>query len=312
PNGEKHKIQRVFVCDSLAHSVAEPWFVKAVIPQVRAGATVKIVEIDRSKIDEYEDFGIYEHSTRGDSGAYLLLAPPERNHQQAKQLRTTVTAHPDKLDEYRRKFSEMWSGPAEPISLATPDAASEARRREPGTFEMVSINDLFENRVILRNMVRLDNNVELLPQNAGFVRKYEQRYAQAVRDHLREYFNEARFFFYFGDTYRNDGSLIRNLQSLGCDITGFICEPSLGINRLWFNNILYTNSWVDLASFVEQINSKVGSESLALFDIDQTLWSPKGTDLEEPLHRTRTDAMTTLASGYRKVWWLDALWKESS
>jgi Domain of unknown function (DUF4062) len=296
-NGTKDKIKRVFACDSLAHSVAEPWFAKAVIAQVNAGASVKIVEIDTNKIDEYEDFGIYEHRDREDGGAYLLLAPPARNRQ-AKHLRTVVTAHPERLNEYRSKFTDMWSESDEPLQLATSDKQTKAYRRDPQMHGQASINDLFENRVVLRNMVRLDNDTELLPDQAGFIRKYEQKYAEAVRDHLNKYFREGKTLFYVGDTYKNDGSLVRNLQRLGCNIVGFICEPSLGINHLWFNNVLYTDTWTDLVEFADKVYTTVGPDSVALFDIDQTLWSPKGTDLEEPLRRTRTDAMVALADNY--------------
>lgn len=293
----KHEILRVFACDSLPHSVAEPWFTGAVIPQVDARALVKIAEIDASRIDEYEDFGIYEHAGRGVDTAYLLLAPPESNRA-ARELRTTVTANSRRVEAYRAKFERMWSASDEPLHLVKSDKLESARRRKAQTYDLATINELFENCVVLRNMVRLDNDAVLIPEAAGFVRKYEQSYAEAVRDHLKKYFRKATSFFYVGDTYKNDGTLVRNLQQLGCDIKGFICEPSLNIDALWFSDILYTTAWTDLVEFADRVHSDIGSRSVALFDIDQTLWSPKGTELEEPLRRTRTAAMLALVGEF--------------
>jgi hypothetical protein len=236
------KVLRVYACDSVASSVAEEWFADTVINQVSQGATVKVVEIDPNKAASYEDFGIYEHgSARKSAGKYLLLAPRGRNlHQHA--LTTSITVDSDTIGEYSRKFETLWGQAPRPIEILESDSLEEADRQPLRSHGQGKISDLFGRRIILRRMERLDTKEALLTSSVGFLRKYQSQYAKMISEHLKSHYPNVTSLFYVGDTYKNDGTLIRNLQTLGWDITGFICEPKLRIGRLLFNNSLLYES----------------------------------------------------------------------
>jgi hypothetical protein len=290
-----HNIKRVYVCDSLADVLAEEWFNDTVIQHIRDGALVKIIQVNEKDVSSYEDFGLYEHNT-GDAETYLLLAPKERNIQE-NELRTAVTADADKIGEYKKKFERMWGYSDQPLEIVQSAQLEEADRQPLTVHGEGAINELFEQRIILRKMQRLDNKESLLPEHSRPVRKYQQEYAKAVSGHINKRFPGVKHLFYVGDTYKNDGAAIRNLQALGWDVSGFICEPKLKIERLWFNSIFYTDRWNDLVGFAAKVREKVGPQSLALFDIDQTLWAPKGVH-DSPLTRARTQAIEKLVDEY--------------
>jgi hypothetical protein len=146
-------------------------------------------------------------------------------------------------------------------------------------------------------MERLDTGERLLSGSARFVRKYQPPYAEAISNHLKSKAPDIQQLVYVGDAHKNDGTAIRNLQKLGWRVSGFICEPELGLKRLWFNDVLYTDHWTDLVSFEAKIRSVVGADTLALFAIDQTLWAPKGIH-HTPLTHSRTRAMARLIDEY--------------
>lgn len=292
-----HEIQRIYACDGLAESVAEPWFAETVLQQVGEGALVKVVEINGQKLSSYEDFGIYEHEHGPDDRAgYLLLAPVDQNNA-GDDLRTIVTPERNTVQAYTRKFDRMWRERDEALTIDHSPFLDEAYSQPLGLYGVDTINSLFEECIILRNMRRLDTGDALLPDDAGFVRKYELNYAEALAKHVRTSWPDTRNILYVGDTYRNDGGAIRNLQNLRLDVSGFICEPRLGLRRLWFNSTLYSNSWTDLIAFAARNFRHVNQNTLAIFDIDQTLWAPKGVH-DRPLALTRTEAMARLVEGY--------------
>lgn len=291
------KVLRVYACDSVASSVAEEWFFDTVMDQVSQGAAVKVVEIDQNRVTTYEDFGIYEHGTaRKPAGTYLLLAPRDRNLQQ-RNLTTSIIIHGDTIAAYSRKFETLWEQSTRPLEILKSDILDKADRQPLRSHGQGKIKDLFGSRVILRRMERLDTREALLASSAGFVRKYRPEYAKAVSEHLKLRYPDVTNLFYVGDTHTNDGTLIRNLQALGWNVTGFICEPKLRIARLSFNNILYTNSWTDLVGVTRDLQAKAGPSMLGLFDIDQTLWAPKGVH-EGPLITSRIRAMSRLVDEY--------------
>ena len=296
-HGGDRRMLRVYACDSVASSVGEAWFAGTIMQQVKQGAAVKVVQIDVDKVVTYEDFGIYEHgSAQNPAGTYLLLAPRERN-MRPPGLTTSIIADHGVVAAYSRKFETLWGQSAEPLEIMRSTRSDEADRRPLTSHGSGSIRHLFDRRVVLRRMERLDTMEELLPPSTGFVRKYQFPYAKAISSHLKMNFPNVRHLLYVGDTHMNDGTLIRNLQTLGWDMTGFVCEPKLGITGLWFNNILYTSRWTDLVGFAEKVSAKVGPNMLAFFDIDQTLWAPKGVH-EGPLSSSRIRAMSSLIDRY--------------
>jgi hypothetical protein len=291
------RLLRVFACDSVASAVGQEWFAETAIQQVSQGASVKVIQIDPAKVSTYEDFGIYEHrSGKNSDGNYLLLAPRDRNLQQPS-LTTSVIADSGVVADYMRKFEVLWAQSAEPLEILEPTRLEEAGRKPLESHGLGRVSDLLNQQIILRSMERLDTGEKLLGTSRGFARKYQQPYAKAISDHLKRRFPGVKRVLYIGDTYKNDGTVIRNLQALGWDASGLICEPSLGIERLWFDDILYTNHWADLVGFIDKVQSKVGPTTLAIFDIDQTLWAPKGVH-EGPLSNTRTAAMSRLIDEY--------------
>lgn len=294
------ELRRIYVCDSIADSVAEAWFGRTVVDQVQMGAQVKVLELDEQKhgpASSYEDFGIYEHGVAADRAfSYLLLAPLDKNRT-GDDLHTVLIPDQKTVATYAERFDSMWERQTETLTMETSTTLDEARRQRQKIHGEARINDLFDGRVILRSMRRLDTGTALLSEDSGFVRKYERQYAQALASHISSSWPRVRQVLYIGDTYRNDGTLIRNLQSLGLQVSGFICEPQLQLRRLWFNSILYSDEWSDLIAFGREAVSSVGQEVLAIFDIDQTLWAPKGVH-EGPLSHTRTRAMTRLVDGY--------------
>jgi hypothetical protein len=290
------KILRVYACDSVANSVAEEWFADTAMSQVSQGAVVKVVEINPSKITTYDDFGIYEHSSARNSTGYLLLAPRERNLHQ-RGLTTSITVDSDTIGGYSRKFETLWDQAGKPIEILKSDSLDEADHQPLSSHGQGKIKSIFGGRIVLRRMERLDTKESLLTSSAGFLRKYRPQYAKAISEHLKSRYPDVTHLFYVGDTYKNDGTLIRNLQTLGWDTTGFICEPKLRIARLLFNNILYTNRWTDLVGVTRDMQTKAGPNMLAIFDIDQTLWAPKGVH-EGPLITSRIRAMSRLVDEY--------------
>ncbi len=294
---EGQQLLRVFACDSVASAVGEEWFNDTVIPQVKHGAAVKVIEIDPARVLTYEDFGIYEHQSGSDSaGNYLLLAPRDRNLEQ-DGLTTSVTADSGTVADYSRKFDILWAQSAAPLELLDSGRLDKAERRPLGRYGLGKVTDIFGRQVILRRMERLDTGERLDTSATGFVRKYQQPYAEAISNHLKLRFPSVRSVLYVGDTHKNDGGVIRNLQALNWDVSGFICSPDLGISRLWFQDILYTNSWTDLVGFADKVFGKAGPGTMALFDIDQTLWAPKGIH-DRPLSNSRTRAMSRMIDGY--------------
>ena len=283
-------IQRIYICDSLADSVNEKWFLRNVIEQIKLGAEVKIIEVTNEEIKSCEDYGIYDHQTEEEQKYLLLIANSPGSQEQYRP--TLISPIPKK---YQLQFDDWWDKYPEPLRLI---AAQDSKSFEISRGEPHKINDLFENRVILRNMIRLDTGDKLIEDGNGFVRKYEKKYAQIVDKYIRANF-DFNHLIYIGDTYKNDGGFLRNLQLINHSylVSGFICEPSLNISNLWFNSIYYSNKWTDILSFLQNIYDKLSERTLAIFDIDQTLWAAKGQN-DGPIHLARINAIRELINNY--------------
>jgi predicted MPP superfamily phosphohydrolase len=293
------KLQRVYACDSVADAVAEAWFANAVNTQVRDGASVKIVQINPASLGSYEDFGIYQHeSAAAGCCSYLLLAPVDMNRD-SDELHTRLTPDAVTVQNYGRKFADMWAESDEELEIIESPPLATAAAQDLDVYGSGTIHDLFEGRVILRKMRRLDTDTPLLSPGAEFVRKHEPKYATALAEHIRNEFPDVARVLYVGDTYKNDGAVIRNLQHCGVDVSGFICEPQLELDRLWFKSVLYSSRWTDVIGLVAERADYIGPETLAIFDIDQTLWAPKGVgEAEAALTHARTAAIEALIDAY--------------
>jgi hypothetical protein len=284
------RVHRIFLCDALADAVVEDWFTEAVIPQLRAGAQVRVIEITGEHA-EYEDFGIYDHL--GESN-FLLLAPRDRNLRDG-ELRTVITTEYETVRGYTNTFVSVWERGPEPLRLINRGIEATGAPQSYGTS---TVNDLVGCKVVLRNMRRLDTGERILPSEL-VVRKYEREYARALLTHIQSAFEGITRLLYVGDAYRNDGRLIRNLGSLykNGSVTGFICEPALELPGVWFNGILYTDRWTDLTYFAADVCDTIGPETLAIIDIDQTMWAAKGA-CDGTLASIRSDALADVIARY--------------
>lgn len=292
----KGSIDRIFLCDSLVKAVKESWFCNTLVPQVEQGVTAKVLELDKTKLQSYEDFGIYHHIIGQDLEArYILSAPREENLEGI--LNTKLISDQNEANEYSIEFDIMWSSISESVRIIKYDGFSHNTNDIHGDG---CINDIFNNKIILRNMKRLDTDDDLLRGKKGFVRKFEPEYADALYDHISTKYDQIETILYFGDTADNDGGVIRNLQKLNLNVFGFICEPSLKLNNIWFNQIYYSSKWVDVLGFLSILPKEIFVDNgltLAVFDIDQTLWAPKGLH-ETPLNKARKAAIRRLFDRY--------------
>lgn len=318
-------MERIFVCDSVAEAVGESWFTTAVLPQVRAGATVRVTELETRRLHDYEDFGIYDHQKHG--GRYLLLAPPARNASSV-YLQTAIISEYDTVAKYAAKFDSLQTQHKRrhsPVAMLRRDEHDEIP--EPGSHGTGTINSIMGGQVVLRRLMRLDTKDSLIADRR-IVRKHDGQYATAVFNHIRTSFPEVSTIVYVGDTQRNDGSLVRHLQGKAFDLKaklaataaraapsgetggaatdakagplsvyGFICEPALQVEGAWLNDVLYTDKWTDLIGFAEVAKDKLGPRMLGIFDIDQTLWAAKGVS-DNPLNDLRRAAVSALVERY--------------
>ena len=285
-------ICRIFYCDSIVKCVKERWFAEVVMKQLAENVRAKVEEIDRVKISDYEDFGVYEHKIGdSDEGSYVLLAP--RIQRMDTSLDTTIISDPNRVSEFRAAFDFSWEKTEELQIISPPPCNIKDQVYGDG-----KVNDLFQNRIVLRNMVRLDTGEKLLRADYGFVRKFEEPYAEAISRHLqKKEFSGCNGCLYFGDTSDNDGGVIRNLQAMGIDISGFICDPSLKLNNLWFNKLYFSSKWTDVLGFLQVVKEKIMENPVIIFDIDQTLWAPKGLH-EKPLSSARMAGISELIDRY--------------
>ena len=289
-------VQRVYLCDSLVDAVGEPWFRDMALEQLRIGAQVKVAKIENDQLATYEDFGVYKHRTdEAVVSSYVLCAPRNLNAP-GSPLRTSLISATDL--NYETAFDRLWNSSPETLALVEHEHLTLPASRPTGEFGPARVNDMFSNCVLLRNMIRLDTREKLITGEERYPRKHEEKYSLILGRHILQQFPDTGCIRYFGDTHLNDASVIRNLQRQGFSATGFICEPELRIKNLWFNGIYYSDTWTDVLGYFERINSaSLGRSTLAIFDLDQTVWAPKGV-LEAPLTASRTAAMHSLIDRY--------------
>lgn len=283
-------IERIYICDSFDDAVLSPWFDANVLRQVEDGATITLVEIDPAA--SYEDFGVYSHAgdTEGET-RYILVAPREYNAT-SDVLNTNLKCVG--AGEFDEKFAQLWGRAPEPIrffDLGTPPAVIEDAGRG-------SLSDLFGKSIVLRNLKRLDG-ISLAGGTPGFVRKYEPVYAEAVGRHIEQCFKGTKSVLYFGDTFENDGRLMRNLQRSGWNLYGFICNPQVPNPKPFvFADIFYTRQWDAATEFLSWVADRVDlGSTLAIFDIDQTLWAPRGLN-EAAISASRKNAIAAIMNSY--------------
>jgi hypothetical protein len=137
-----------------------------------------------------------------------------------------------------------------------------------------------------------------MPQK-GFIRKYQSEYADIIQDHLGQTYPHMSKIIYIGDTAENDAAVIRNLQSIYMKVFGYICDPHLNLPTLWFDDMMYSKNWDSILDFLASIKPFLNFDrsTLAIFDIDQTLWAPKGVN-DGPIAESRKKAIDSILKRY--------------
>ena len=279
---------RVFSCDDLTSAVREQWFDEG-IDLVKRGGNVYVIEMD-DDVDLYEDLGVFDYK---DVSPYMLRVPVREDHSRAK---LEISNDKDLVAEYNARYLRLMQKAPGPLEVVRDADAATAEVQQGEVHGSARVSDLFEDKVVLRSMTRLDTGKRLLDDDGAFVRKYQMQYAQAFSNHVKSEFPDVNRIVFVGDTFMNDASVVRNLQRIGWDVDGYICDPKLGKSGVWFNKIFYSDCWTDLVAFARKI-TKPDARTLAIVDLDQTLWAPKGVH-EGPLAATRKRAVAAVVDTY--------------
>jgi len=288
---ESCSIERIYICDSLISAVRTEWFKTAALPQAGAGAHIKLCPIDHGDGKSYKDYGIYFHSENDqDLGTYVLEAPDEENRESRYLKIRLLSEH---TEYYKNDFEILWNNKKfEAIEIFhNTNAPPDIREFGVGT-----INDVIENNAILRDLILLSNKRKISSSDLGFVRKNDRIYAEIIKNFIDESYGVASSFLYFGDTLDNDGAVIRHLQEMNMPIFGFICEPRLNIGNVFINGVMHADAWHMAVKFLRIISERgisFNENMLAIFDIDQTLWAPKGL-ADTPISESRMDAINDI------------------
>ncbi|MBF0182160.1 MAG: hypothetical protein HQM03_19255 [Magnetococcales bacterium] len=288
------ELTRIYFVDSFRLCVNELWF-KDMVSMISEGEypSIYIDEIDRTLIDHYKDYGVYTHEhVPGETADYVLDAP--RGNNDNKDLFVTLIATSEQCLDRKRDFARSIANKLPLRRLARYHANNKSCRNYYGEG---NINALFERHVLLRNLQPLDNPDKPLYSGVRrFIRKYDREYSWNIISYIDLNHTGCDRIIYVGDTYDNDGGIIRNLQRK-YSVKGFICNPKLGLDNILFNDVLFAVDWQELTTFHNQIANQITSSTLAIFDIDQTLWAARGIN-EIPIDQSRRDAITKILECY--------------
>lgn len=169
----------------------------------------------------------------------------------------------------------------------------------------LTIRQLFENRVVLRDLRPTDESLpgieelrgELgLPERA-IPRKNEHDYARVLQSIVRQATRgRAKSILYVGDTILHDGSVVRHLCELGkLNAVGFIGNevPSSRVGDFVIHRLVFSDRWrglKKLPAIAADFGITLGPECVAVFDLDQTVYAARSRNTE-PLRRARFDAV---------------------
>lgn len=172
----------------------------------------------------------------------------------------------------------------------------------------ISIRQLFENYIILRDLEPRHPDIPGLnvlrkqldiPENV-IPRKNEPDYAKVIEafvEHISA--GKVKNIFYIGDTFFNDGNVVRNIASRNnYNVLGFICnqvqEDRLG--EFLLGNIIFSDDWSHLWKLLEEGLKRdftLSPETIAIFDLDHTVYSAKGR-VDKQLKKARLEAVSSL------------------
>jgi len=292
---EGGKIQRIYYCESLVNAVNEEWFSRIIVNQLFEGVKIILKEIDNSS----EDFGIFNYENESYPEKYILFTCQNTTN---KELSTTkLLVDPNQVRKFCKKFESQWK---ETDIIEIDHKGFANKHYEIDLYGEDSLNCIFNNNIMLRNMIPLnfidkrltDENVQEVQQ----VRFFQIEYANAIKKYILELYPNIENILYFGDSFYQDGNLIRNLQSINVDVFAFVCDASLNLSNILVKSIYYSSKWTDAINLIHRVKQKISMNTLVVFNLDNTFWAPKDMH-EKPLKNTRLSAIKNLISQYIKT-----------
>ncbi len=163
-----------------------------------------------------------------------------------------------------------------------------------------SINTIFEDYIIFRELnpikvslpsfsqIKNDLKLTFLPRKKDF------EYAK-VLSYLLDAIGSFEKVIYFGDTFLNDGGVIKNLAKLEkYKVLGIITEENVSDYVKFEDNIIVNTKWKNLSSILKNSGFTFDKKTVVIIDIDKTLIGARGRN-DRALDKARMDAIISLA-----------------
>ncbi len=165
-----------------------------------------------------------------------------------------------------------------------------------------NLNTIFENYIVFRELNPLREELpsfsELKKQlKLDFLpRKKDPEYAK-VLSFLFKKIGDFEKVIYFGDTYLNDGSVIKNLTELNeYKVFGVITEEGEQDYIKFKGNMILNTKWRNLLPILEILEKRdflLDEKTIVVIDIDKTFIGARGRN-NKAIDKARTDAITSI------------------
>jgi len=165
-----------------------------------------------------------------------------------------------------------------------------------------NLNTIFENYIVFRELNPLREELpsfsELKKQlKLDFLpRKKDPEYAK-VLSFLFKKIGDFEKVIYFGDTYLNDGSVIKNLTELNeYKVFGVITEEKEQDYIKFKGNMILNTKWRNLLPILEILEKRdflLDEKTIVVIDIDKTFIGARGRN-NKAIDKARTDAITSI------------------
>jgi len=192
----------------------------------------------------------------------------------------------------------------EVLKVVPAKCAPQVYEEEKDTAFRASIVDLFGDQICLRDLQPRTQRVrnlnalrDTLSLPSRFVpRKNEAAYARVLQYFANDLVPRQSGIVYVGDTVLNDGTAIQNLSALaGVPVLGFLCNEKgfSADSEFLLGPVYFARHWSSLIEFARAALRRglgLGPDTVAFFDLDQTVYAAKGRD-DEPLRDARWEAI---------------------
>ena len=165
-----------------------------------------------------------------------------------------------------------------------------------------NLNTIFENYIVFRELNPLRKELpsfsELKKQlKFDFLpRKKDPEYAK-VLSFLFKKIGDFEKVIYFGDTYLNDGNVIKNLTELDeYEVSGVITEEREQDYIKFKGNIIINTKWRNLLPILEILERRgflLDEKTIVVIDIDKTFIGARGRN-NKAIDKARMDAITSI------------------